>query len=43
VSAGDTVCALTAYRQVAVLHIESFPADDSGVTASATVWGITPH
>jgi serine/threonine protein kinase len=43
VSAGDTVCALTAYRQIAVLHIESFPTDDSGVTASATVWGITPH
>lgn len=41
VSSGDTVCALTAYRQVAVLHIDSFPTDDSGVTASAKVWGTT--
>lgn len=43
VSVGDTVCALTAYRQVAVLRIESLPTDDSGVTAAATVWGNTPH
>lgn len=43
VSVGDTVCALTAYHQVAVLRIESFPADGSGVTASAAVWGTTSH
>lgn len=39
VSAGDVVCALTAHRRVAVLRILAFPADGSGVTAAATVWG----
>lgn len=43
VSVGDTVCALTAYRQVAVLRITAFPADGSGVTAAATVWGGKPQ
>lgn len=41
VGVGDFVCALTAYRQVAVLRIENFPTDDSGVTAAVTVWGTT--
>jgi hypothetical protein len=41
VSVGDTVCALTAYHQIAVLRIDGFPTDDSGVTASAKVWGTT--
>ncbi|HZP52362.1 serine/threonine-protein kinase [Actinocrinis sp.] len=39
VSVGEIICALTAYRQVAVLRITGFPTDDSGVTAAATVWG----
>ncbi|MBS2963427.1 serine/threonine protein kinase [Actinocrinis puniceicyclus] len=39
VTAGDVVCVLTAYRQVAVVRIESVPADGSGVTAAATIWG----
>ncbi|HEU5425904.1 MAG TPA: serine/threonine-protein kinase [Actinocrinis sp.] len=43
VSVGDIVCALTAYRQVAVLRITAFPADGSGVTATATVWGGNPR
>ena len=43
VSVGDTVCALTAYRQVAVLRITAFPTDGSGVTAAATVWGGKPQ
>ncbi len=42
VAVGDFLCVLTAYRQVAVLHIEAVPADDSGMTAAATVWGDTP-
>lgn len=41
VAVGDIVCALTAYHQIAVLRIESIPTDDSGVTATATVWGNT--
>lgn len=43
VSVGDIVCALTAYRQVAVLRITAFPTDGSGVTATATVWGGNPR
>ena len=43
VSVGSIVCALTAYRQVAVLRITAFPADGSGVTAAATVWGGKPQ
>jgi hypothetical protein len=43
VSVGDIVCALTAYRQVAVLRITAFPTDGSGVTAAATVWGGRPQ
>jgi hypothetical protein len=39
VSAGDVICVLTAYRQVAVVHIDSMPAGQSGVTATATIWG----
>ena len=36
---GDFVCALTAQRHVAVLRIDAFPSDDSGVTATGTLWG----
>ncbi len=36
---GDIVCALTAHRHVAVLRIVTFPSDDSGVTATETLWG----
>ena len=43
VSVGNIVCALTAYRQVAVLRITAFPTDGSGVTATATVWGGNPR
>jgi hypothetical protein len=39
VTVGATVCALTASGHVAVLKIESFPSDFSGVNCSATVWG----
>jgi hypothetical protein len=39
---GDIVCALTAQRHVAVLRIDAFPSDDSGVTATGTLWGGAP-
>jgi hypothetical protein len=39
VKVGDVVCAKTAYRQVAILKIQSFPSDYSGVVAEAVVWG----